>query len=299
MKRSLVSRGNWMFWTLFIFLLLLMLPYFKNGFYSDQYVIDWMNKWKTPEIDTTQVKIRKDSIQRPTLVIEWDWLDFSGAQNHIEFNILQEDYEKAVSYREGLELDDYFSQSQLYFDLMEVSNSPIDSMVKALSRGIKEKNLSGLNALNYVVNAVQFPTYTKVTGGEDCPCFDMGRNWTNRCEPLEDGTGCCNSITPFAVFSPAEFIVQKTGDCDTKALVAYALLSRMGYKVAVLTGDKPAHAMLGVTSINPVMHTEVVNSKGRIYYPWEVTTFDESCVLGNMSMWYREGWIGWKVVNSN
>jgi hypothetical protein len=125
----------------------------------------------------------------------------------------------------------------------------------------------------------------------------MNRWWSDECKPLLNGTGCCNNIKPFGIFSPTEFIFKKTGDCDTKALIAYGLLKRMGYDAAVLVGDVAGggHAMLGLANVKPIIPTKIVNFRGRAYYPWEVTSFDGSCKLGNMSMW-EPNWHNWEVV---
>jgi hypothetical protein len=170
-------------------------------------------------------------------------------------------------------------------------------MSQAMKRDIQKKGLHGIGAMNYVVNAIQFPRYTKIANDNDCPCNDNGQFYTDDCNPREDGAGCCNNVKPFAVYSPTEFIVQKTGDCDTKSLIAFGLLARMGYDVAVLIGQIPSHAMLGVANVQPVMVSKYVTRSGQIYFPWEVTSFQDHCVLGNMSMW--NPWINWDVAIRN
>jgi hypothetical protein len=294
MKTSLVSRGNWLFWGLFCFLLILMFPFFKDGFYSDESVMSWVEKFKKPVVDTTNVRKDDDSLKKDVLDIQWAWIDFNRNQNSITFKILKEDYQKAITTRESL---DFWSATEVYRSLMEVSSGPLDSMANAMKRDIQQKNLSGISAMNYVVNAIQFPRYTKVANDNECPCNDNGQFYTDDCNPREDGSGCCNNVKPFAVYSPTEFIVQKTGDCDTKSLIAFGLLSRMGYDVAVLIGQIPAHAMLGVANMRPDVVTKYVSYNGQIYFPWEVTAFADHCVLGNMSMW--NPWVNWEVAIRN
>jgi hypothetical protein len=113
--------------------------------------------------------------------------------------------------------------------------------------------------------------------------------------------GCCNNVIPIAAYTPAEFIYKKTGDCDTKALIAYALLKKFGYDAAVILGDvygvdnrAGKHAMLALANVNPVIPSQNVRYRGRIYYPWEVTSFRDACQLGNMAMW--NGWSNWEVI---
>ncbi|MCE2712684.1 MAG: hypothetical protein LW688_09110 [Cryomorphaceae bacterium] len=287
MKNSILNRGNIFFIVLLGIILILLLPYFKNAFYNEDKTLAWLEKFKRPEIDTTQVLA--DTSQNSELTkISWSWNDFSGRKHKIQFNVPTEEYDLAKNHRETMSM---LWLSELYYDLLDASKVALDSMATAMKKDISKKHLKGIQALNYVVNAIQFPTYTKITDENECPCYDMGRWWSNRCEPLTNGTGCCNEVKPLGVFSPTEFIFNKTGDCDTKSLIAYSLLKRLGYDAALLIGDVQggSHAMLGLSNVNPVIPTKSINYRGKIYYPWEVTSFNSDCKLGNMSMW-GPGW---------
>jgi hypothetical protein len=156
-----------------------------------------------------------------------------------------------------------------------------------------------------VVTAIQTPPYTLINGpsefdSDQCPCNQYGTNWLNDCHPRPDGKGCCNNVAPYAVFTPAEFIVKKTGDCDTKSLIAYALLKKMGYDAALIVGNVKSggtigkHAMLAIANFKPAIQTSYLEYNGLIYYPWEVTGFDSGNLLGNMSMW--ENWSDWEII---
>jgi hypothetical protein len=151
-----------------------------------------------------------------------------------------------------------------------------------------KKQISGFDMLNYVVTAIQTPRYTSIEYVDKCEYKD--------CRPRADGRGCCENIYPFGLFTPAEFILQKTGDCDTKSLVAYALLKKLGFNAAMLIGDTESgvHAMLGLTNVVPSIPSKHVQYNGRIYYPWEVTNKRDGYQLGNMMMW--RGWLNWNVV---
>lgn len=245
--------------------------------------------FRTPQIpvDSTQQPIDK-------IYITWAWEDYEGSQHEIAFNVNRADSSKAADFRSSYTISDI---SLLYYDFIEVSAGPLDSMYHAMINDIRSKNLAGQQVLDYVVSAIQTPEYTKITNENECPCNDMGQEWEDDCNPRADGKGCCNLVLPYAVYTPTEFIVKKTGDCDTKALIAYALLKKMGYKSALLLGQVSGgyHAMLGLTEVNPVIPSRYVRHNNRVYYPWEVTgDYNGDCRLGNMNMW--PVWNNWRVV---
>ena len=193
---------------------------------------------------------------------------------------------RAINYRKSYSV--FFSESKIYSDFIKASNPVIDSMLKAMKMDMNKKQIRGNDMLNYVVTAIQTPRYTSIEYGDKCKYND--------CRPRADGRGCCENIYPFGLFTPAEFILQKTGDCDTKSLVAYALLKKLGFKAAMLTGETEGgpHAMLGLTNVVPSIPSKYVQYNGRIYYPWEVTGKWDGFQLGNMTMW--RGWLNWNVV---
>jgi hypothetical protein len=265
-----------------------MLPYLKNGFYNEEETVNWLKRFSKQRVEKSDPnRVEK---QKGVLKIYWSWNDYEGRQHEIGFNISEQTYERAIEFRKKYRTNGK-SVGDLYLEFIYNSNDAIDSMVAAMRKDIQQKKLGGMEVLNYIVTAVQSPAYTKITHTKQCPCEDMGRKW------LDD----CNNVIPMAVYTPAEFIVQKTGDCDTKAVMAFALLKKMNFDVAILLGDvldganNPGkHAMLGVSNFAPVIPSKSLRYMGKIYHPWEVTSFELGNQLGNMAMW--NGWRNWAVV---
>jgi hypothetical protein len=301
MKRDkqLFDIFNWLFWIILGIILFLVFPYFKNGFFDEKGIEKWTHAFEEQKIDTV-LKPKKDSTtaNQKQINIIWAWEDFKGINHRISFTIPEEDYKKAVRYRTGYKDD--FDETKIYLDFISVSLPAIDSMTKAMKIDMEKNSISGYAMMDYVVTAIQNPVYTKITHLNECPTFDMGQNWLNDCREREDGRACCNNVIPFAVYTPTEFIVQKTGDCDTKALIAYAILKRLNFSAAILIGeagsgnDAGGHAMLGVANVVPEIPTKYVTYRGTMYHPWEVTSFRPDAKLGNMRMW--SVWRNWHVV---
>lgn len=328
-KLNVLRISSLVFWI--ILALIMLLPFFKDNFFTVETTEDWLksfdeeqfieedsivlkkekivvedsllfkeeNRNKKDSIVLKKVKIDNDSINSieedieklPKYDINWVWSDYSGFNHQISFKILKRDVYKAINYRENYSR--IISYGTIYPNFVNISNPVIDSMVKAMKLDMDKKQISGFDMLNYVVTAIQTPPYTLIGG--KCE-YKYGRDFINDCSPREDRRGCCENIYPFELFTPAEFILQKTGDCDTKSLVAYALLKKLGFNAAMLIGDTESgvHAMLGLTNVVPSIPSKYVQYKGRIYYPWEVTEKWDRFQLGNMTMW--RGWLNWNVV---
>ncbi len=278
---------------------LLALPLFKNIFFNENAVNNWLVFYDKNKTDSLQL-LKKEKINVQKRVINWNWKDYNNKQYSINFTVPVSDLLAANKFRR--EYSSNNSERTLYMDFIAASQGPIDSMAAAMRSDIARKKINGIHILNYVVTAIQTPPYTLINGpgSEQCPCSQFGINFLNDCNPRPDGKGCCNNVAPFAVFTPAEFILKKTGDCDTKSLLAYALLKKMGYDAAVIVGNVRSdgrigkHAMLAIANFKPAIQTSYLEYSGLIYYPWEVTGFNPANQLGNMSMW--ENWSDWEVI---
>jgi len=302
-KLNVLRISSLVFWI--ILALILLLPFFKGIFFSVETTEDWLKSfdeeqfieedsivWKKEKIETDSINLIKEDIAKlPKYDINWVWSDYDGFNHQISFKVLKRDVNRAINFRKSYSV--FFSESKIYNDFIKASNPVIDSMLKAMKMDMDKKKIRGNDMLNYVVTAIQTPRYTLLY--DKCE-YMFGIDFINDCRPRADGRGCCENIYPFGLFTPAEFILQKTGDCDTKSLVAYALLKKLGFNAAMLVGDteRGPHAMLGLTNVVPSIPSKYVLYKGRIYYPWEVTEKWDGFQLGNMKMW--RGWLNWNVV---
>ena len=301
-KKKLFNISNWLFWIILALIFLLALPLFNSILFNENAVKDWLVFYDNSKTDSLQL-LKKEKTNVQTREINWDWKDYKNNHYSIKFTVSVSDLLSANKFRR--EYSSINSERTLYMDFISASMGPIDSMANAMSIDIARKKITGINVLNYVVTAIQTPPYTLINGPSEfdpdqCPCNQFGKNWLNDCNPRPDGKGCCNNVAPYAVFTPAEFILKKAGDCDTKSLIAYALLKKMGYNAAIIVGNVKSdggiskHAMLAIANMTPVIYTRHLEYNGLIYYPWEVTGFYPMNQFGNMSMW--ENWSDWEVI---
>ena len=83
--------------------------------------------------------------------------------------------------------------------------------------------------------------------------------------------GCRDSVEPAGVYTPAEFISTMKGDCDTRTLLLFTLMKKMGYDVAIING--PGHSMLGCNLVPENPAAPYIIDNARQYYFWETTVF--------------------------
>ena len=80
--------------------------------------------------------------------------------------------------------------------------------------------------------------------------------------------GPCLDKIKFGIQSPTEFMGNFKGDCDTRSVLLYYVLSEFGYKVMVLGSERYSHAILAISGNYRGLHKR---SKGIKYYAWETT----------------------------
>lgn len=91
------------------------------------------------------------------------------------------------------------------------------------------------------------------------------------CESVAGQNSPCVANARFGILSPYEFMHSLHGDCDTRAVLLYALLGQMGFKPIIVGSDKYLHAMLALNLPASGDHLEY---RGERYYFWETTAKD-------------------------
>ncbi len=78
----------------------------------------------------------------------------------------------------------------------------------------------------------------------------------------------CMPNVRFGLQSPVEFMYNLKGDCDTRVILLYDIMSHFGFDVAILVSETYGHALLGV---NLPARGNFVPYQGKKYYVWETT----------------------------
>jgi hypothetical protein len=271
MKRNFFDVSNIIFWILLGLIGLFLLPYLKEPLYDENKVTEWVQLFDTvqpiPQQDTIVVidTTTSDTIKYAFKV--WDWHDFDGEWRSIKFKYKVGSLDQATINRASS------TRWNPYRPLYEHDKELLKDLIMQMKAYIKTNNLTSMEALEYVCSSIQDIPYTLVTDEPDgCPCEMSFGSFSGNCRVQTDGDGCCEGVVPFAVYSPFEFVYHETGDCDTRALLAFTILKPMGFDVAVMGSDSKRHAVLGVADIGRSGYSYGRNKFGKKYYLWELTS---------------------------
>lgn len=270
MGRKFFDISLWVFWVLMAIMGFLLLPYFKDGLYNDDKLTEWVKLFDTiqpkPEESNLPLPLPKDSSN--VYFLTWEWNDLENIKQSIRFSFEKNSLAMATENRlKGPVENDFSNFHPIYAHLYKHDRVLLADMIASFKKSIKAKNLSFLESLNYVVSSIQHIPYTLVVE-KPCPFKD----YNQPCKALPNNKGCCGNVMPFGVYSPFEFVYNKTGDCDTRALLAYTILKELGYDVAVMVSYDREHAVLGVANFGSITGSYGVNSFGKKYFLWELTT---------------------------
>ena len=260
MKRNFFDISNIVFWLLAGIIGFLFLPYFKNGVYDNKKLEEWVKAFDTIQ---PQPQPQPDPINEYAFKV-WDWNDFNGKHHSIRFKYKIGSLESAENNRLA---------NANYGPLYELDKLILVDLIQQMKKYIKGNNLDYMNALEYVCSSIQDIPYTLIvpeTNG--CPCEQPFGSFSANCKVQSDGRGCCDDVMPFGVYSPFEFVYKETGDCDTRALLAFTILKEMGFDVAVMVSDSKSHSVLGVANIGGAGDSYGTDLYGKKYYLWELTS---------------------------
>ncbi len=283
-KNNYFSNASRLFWGIIIALIIFLTLKLNHSLFitkdlaKEIIVYDSISKidWDNIDIiiDSTKLVKENDSFKKePKLLYsDWNWIDFNGKEHKIRFNFPSNALVMAENNRK--QFSDY---SPLYnFDKILLKD-----LIDKMKNEIKQTNLSYFEGIEYVCSSIQYIPYTLVLNSNGieyppksgqylkCPCQTSFGFFKDNCRSI--GNGCCNNVDPFGVYSPFEFAYKKTGDCDTRALLAYTILKEMGYDVAVMISEAKWHSVLGIYMPNKVNLSSGRNDFGKRYILWELT----------------------------
>ncbi len=143
---------------------------------------------------------------------------------------------------------------QVYADLANRNSPSLQFLVDTLSALSSSLQFGPMETANMLVSFVQDIPYSYVLNK---PCAEA----ENKSLP-------CIENETLGILSPYEFIHTLRGDCDTRAVLLYALMREMGMDPMIVTSDEYAHAML---ALNIPAYGDYLEHRGKKYYFWETT----------------------------
>ncbi len=186
-------------------------------------------------------------------------------------------YQGSFSVRE----DDYFDSKRAYFRYTQnrqplqwgslyqhlvTSDTPrLDLILNQLSKIKTRHNLNELEFAEMVVSFVQDIPYSLVLGNR---CLSADKYEDSIRLILEKCPECCIGNIPYGIQNPVAFMGNLKGDCDTRTVIIYAILTNFGYDVAILNSEYYRHSILG---LHIPASGNYKTYRGKRYYTWETT----------------------------
>ncbi len=204
--------------------------------------------------DTFQVINTKDDRKHQR---SWDFNDYSKSfcTNYFSIDSVSLATGKArnkVIYNVDYSYENFWGT--VYSQLVKDSKVSIDFLVDSLREISVSESLSQRELAELVVTFVQDIPYSYIRA-EDCS------NANNNGKP------CIGNIA-LGILSPYEFIHSLYGDCDTRAVLIFAMLDEMGFDPMIVVSNEYAHAML---ALNLPATGDYLKFEGKNYYFWETT----------------------------
>jgi hypothetical protein len=220
-----------------------------------------------------------DEAAGPDTVVthELTWYNYDWSKKFTgSWKVHSSDYRRAHDAREGsynplLNNDEW---CELYTALYNGDRLHMDSIYRMFKDIGQKKKLNRRQFLDMVVCCVQNIRYAKVIEG-NCGLDDEYRQ--SKLYSWEDTIGCLG-YCKYGIQSPNEFAYNLQGDCDTRTVFLYTVLTHFKYDVVVFCSLEYAHSVLGVNIPASGVYKTVHNKK---YYLWETTYPDWT--VGNVS----------------
>ena len=132
----------------------------------------------------------------------------------------------------------------LYAGMVKNDNPKIQEIVKQFAEKSRAKNLNQLETAEMVTTFVQEIPYCLV---HDYTCQQVIDNSNSAfiTSYHRNGKPCLPNI-PGGVQSPYEFLHNLKGDCDTRSLLAFAILKELHISVSIWVSEAYGHSILGV-----------------------------------------------------
>lgn len=155
----------------------------------------------------------------------------------------------------------------LYSGMILNDKPKIQEIVKQFAKKSKDKNLNQLQTAEMVTTFVQEIPYCLV---HDYTCQEVMDNSNSVFVTSyhKDGKPCLPNI-PGGVQSPYEFLHNLKGDCDTRSLLAFAILKELNISASIWVSEAYGHSILGVGL--PVAGGVYKNIEGLNHYGVELT----------------------------
>jgi hypothetical protein len=206
---------------------------------------------------------------------EVNWFDFIDQHYTARYETRELDFTQSVQSQNELKssINNFNSSiefyTRFYTGLNRMDEPKIKAIAKIFSDSASKKNMDALQTAEMVITFIQEIPYYLVHD-ESCEKA-VATNHEFMVDYHRQRKPCLANIAG-GVQSPYEFLHNLKGDCDTRSLLGYAILSQLNIASSVWVSEAYGHSILGVAvpagngifkSINGVKHYGVeLTAKG-------------------------------------
>lgn len=273
----------------------LNISYLKNDQKTDDCIEnDTTNtdKWdyKPEEISDTLYSKENDTIAITYLKHNLKWNDNYQIPHQALLLVRKDYFNIATIKRNQLEVNSNDFRNyyyQIYSSLISQNKSFLDSVVKEYARIGKSENLNRQQFADMVVTSIQNIPYYLV---HDLTHREADVKYGGFIREYHQSGKPCLEQIKFGVQAPVEFMGNFKGDCDTRSLFLFHILSKFRYNVVMLGSEQYSHCIIGISGN---YSGDFVSYNGLKYYVWETTVTgytpgNISPECGNMRYWVVE-----------
>lgn len=195
----------------------------------------------SPIADTT------NNISIPdTLITHYrSWHDYNRNNYEGNFWIRKSALLNAQNYKNNLNIieNNERNYDEIIFRLKEIDKPNLQGVYHLFDSLKAASNLSATGFAEMIVSFVQDIPYSVVLPNACDPSLyadDFIRNY------LSSADARCDGYEKFGINTPVEFMATLQGDCDTRTLLIYTVLSHYGYDVALLSSEYYNHSIIGI-----------------------------------------------------
>ncbi len=196
------------------------------------------------------------------------WMDYEGNQYSGTFSVKKSALVNAQQFKNRLAVSDATESNydEVVFQLKQNDLNELGGVYKLFDSIKAAREFTNKGFAEMIVSFVQDIPYSIVLPQSCDPALYQDA-FVKRY--LADSDALCDGYQKFGLNTPVEFMAKMQGDCDTRTLLLYTILSRYGYDVTLLSSEYYSHSLLGV---NLPYEGVALRYNTQRYVLWETTS---------------------------
>jgi hypothetical protein len=226
---------------------------------------------RKPIVDNSTPERENQGVEKDTLIKKYRiWRDYDGNTYEGYYTLFLSNVKQAHRFKNNLSFTP--SNKDIYdeivFNLKQNDKNKLNGVYEMFDSIQLKNQLSNIKFAEMMVSFVQDIPYVLILE-DDCNPNLYNDSFTRKY--LSSPNAKCSGYQRFGINTPIEFLYSLNGDCDTRTLLLYTMLSHYDYDVALLSSELYQHSILGV---NIPVNGLAYKYQNQRYVLWETTAKD-------------------------